>query len=238
MLPMSAKKLALVDSDASVTRALTIRDPELASCAKTALQNLGVDFTLRGLRRTGVFEARMRKTAKKVLKLRQLRKTGVSTVNITAAVINSASVYGASCLGASLSKVRRRRAMTHLATTDHTNGRSVTMDLALTFISPVFLDPAYALTLAPIYAIASALWDGWTPRQWSLRSWATSFNRYVDGNVSWMTVADPSFAAAAFCARIGWSSPSPGVLRTQEGVLLSLDEVCPKTVLKLGQYAV
>ena len=112
------------------------------------------------------------------------------------------------------------------------------MDLALTSMSPAVLDPAYALTLEPIYALACALWDGWAPRQWILRSWTASFNRYVDGSVSWMTVADPISAAAASCARIGWSSPRPGVLRTHEGVVLSLDNVCPKTVLKLGQYAV
>ena len=52
MLPVSAKKLALVGFDASVTKALAKLDPALASCAKTTTRNLGVDFTFRGIRRT------------------------------------------------------------------------------------------------------------------------------------------------------------------------------------------
>jgi hypothetical protein len=158
-LPVSVKKQARLDSDESTAQKLLRLVPSLAKARTTSTRNLGYDFSLKNNRRTAVFEARLCKVANKILKVKALRKIGVRTERFAVACISSATCYGAACLGASPSQIKKRRAISHTTTTIRCAGRSATFDIALTEGNAYVNDPGYRLTCDPIFYLASALWD-------------------------------------------------------------------------------
>ena len=125
--------------------------------------------------------------------------------------------------------------MAHSCIVRDARGRSATVDLHLTSAEPTSLDPAYRLSVDPIVALSAALWDVWIPRQWILRPWSTEFHAASEQKHVWKNVTNPISAAAASCCRIGWSSPSPGKLLTDEGYLVDLLIMCPKSVKALAE---
>ena len=150
-----------------------------------------------------------------IVKISQLLKVGVRTRRFAVACFGSSLKYGAGCLGASTAQMRRRRADMHSTVTRRTAGRSATLDMAITRGNHWTLDVGYFLSAAPIRDLAAALWESWVPRAWILRSWIPAFREAFLPTFHWNQVTDPIAAAAASCARIGWSADSPGVLRDQ-----------------------
>jgi hypothetical protein len=113
--------------------------------------------------------------ADKTIKIKALRKIGVHTNRFAVSCISSATCYGAACLGASPSQIRRRRAISHTTTTIRCAGRSATFDLGLTKGKASVNDPGYRLTCDTIVFLASALWDNWLSGAWILRVWIPAF---------------------------------------------------------------
>ena len=141
MLPVSEKKLVLVYSHDGVAAELCEFCPTLTKSRSCATRNLGIDFTLKGKRRTAVFEARLAKVATKFLKIRMMRRAGVDTPNYVISLINAGQVYGAECIGASPSQVKRRRRHAHRHIVKSSAGRSATLDFSLSRAKVSALDP-------------------------------------------------------------------------------------------------
>jgi len=154
----------------------------------------------------------------------------VRTDRFAVACLSSAFCYGAGCLGASPSQVKRRRAISHTTTTIKCAGRSATFDLALTKGNAYVNDPGYRLTCDPIFYLASALWDNWLPRAWILRTWIPAFRKAYSDSFSWNSVTEPMTAAAASSRRIGWVSPSPGTAISKSGDKISFMQMCPQSI--------
>ena len=236
-LPISVKKQVLLTSDESAAQDIADVEPALADSRRRTARNLGVDYTLGKRRYTLVFAARVHKTSKKFLKIKAMRSVGIDTSHFVVSLVNSSHTYGNDCIGASPSQVRLCRAAAHRGVTRSPSGRSATLDLALSRAQPTALDPTYRLNSGPIFALTSALWDKWVPRQWILRTWNDAFLCANSKGFSWNSVTDGLLAAAATCKRIAWTSVTPGSFITNEGVAIDCDAVCPRSVRLLADRA-
>ena len=87
-----------------------------------------------------------------------------------------AGVWGAGVSGMPWCHIARLRKAVHNSMFKHTAGRSATVDLALLSktAGAASLDPAVKATADPIYMLHSALWEGWVPRAWLLRTLCTA----------------------------------------------------------------
>jgi len=161
---------------------------------------------------------------------------GVRKKTPVAMIINPVVSYGSGRLGVSPAQVKTRRALAHACTVPKPRGRSATIDMGLQKCEARILDPAFALMSNPIHLLSCAIWDSWLPRSWIYRTWSSAFAFPETG--SWRAVVDPLTAAAMSCARLGWSSVKPGTLRSHDGQIVCLTELCPKTVQVLAKRAV
>ena len=94
-LSISVKKQALLDTceEAAVKVSLS---PDIKDARNRSTRILG-------RRSTKVFDDRFKSLFTKFSKINSLRKSGVTTRRFVVACLNSASCFGASCLGAALS---------------------------------------------------------------------------------------------------------------------------------------
>ena len=115
-LPLADSKVAFLSSDKEAGDELCAIAPCLHGRRKQVARNLGIDFTLGKVRRTAVFDARLKKVAKRFLKLRRMRNAGAPMPTYVVSCINSAQTYGGECLGAAPSQiaVRKRNAQRHI----------------------------------------------------------------------------------------------------------------------------
>ena len=78
-LPVAMPKLVTIATDAATAEAVTSRVPSLAGTVASVVRNLGVDFTMKNVRRTPTFAARFRKATAKAGRLARAKKRGVRT---------------------------------------------------------------------------------------------------------------------------------------------------------------
>ena len=232
-LPRDNGKLMTLTTSNAVDVALKAAAPELRSAVVTSSRNLGIDFTLRRRRVTRVFEARLGKVKRNLIKLRQVLKAsswkrGTRFIHPT---ILAGSSWGAACLGVSRTQLETRRGLAHAAVARHPSGRSTTIDLALAAPKHWTLDPAYELIAAPVRALAAAIWEKWVPMAWVLPRWRQRFTRATEKLESWSSVTDPITAAFKSAARVGWTcGPAPGMMVDSEGAIIDFTMACPRTI--------
>ena len=176
---------------------------------------------------------RLRAVRPKIVKLKRLRRVGVRTHRLAAATVNAAVVYGAECVGASSTLIRRAATLAHTSVMEKIRGRSATFDLLLAKGASRVLHPGLRLAIGRIMSLAAALWDNWLPREYILRSWNVAFQLASSASFSWNLVTDPIAAAAASLRRIGWDSPAAGKLETRSKVSVDLLRMCPRSVARL-----
>ena len=92
-----------------------------------------------------------------------------------AALFSAVADYGDDILGVSPSAMKVRRATAHAAIDASPIGSSATMYLALQKVPWHTLDHHFSGRLAPIIAMAKAVWCNWVSLLFILRPWAESF---------------------------------------------------------------
>eukprot|EP00973_Karenia_brevis_P046465 6443673-Karenia_brevis.AAC.1 len=105
--------------------------------------------------------------------------------------------------------------MAHGALSQHTRGRSATMDLALSGRQWSQVDPAIPSTATCIYMLCCALWENWVSRAWIFKRILAAEAELSSATRPWSKVNGPISAAVASCHRIGWHfQATPSKIRT------------------------
>ena len=238
MLPVAAKKLAAL-TNRSWSSLEANRLPKSLKKAKTATtRNLGVDFTLGRARRTGVFDARSRNFKGKLKRVIKRRLKGGNTRQAVTNLVNATTCWGCEVIGCSPTQLSSRRRAAHSALVGQTAGRSATFDFALDLnVKWRTIDPAFRLCVAPIHALAQAVWDTWLLKGWIYGLWRSSLEKLAgrwDSSHIWSTVNHPVTAALLSAHRIGWTSPQPGIFMTAKGIDIDVCTMSPATVRTLA----
>ena len=101
------------------------------------------------------------------------------------------------------------------------------------------LDPVFDLSLRPLQAWATAIWEG---RPWILRRMAVAFSAALkqmsDGVELEKLAPGPARVTLAALTRVGWVAEDYRTWVTDRGTRLALWTTCPRSVHVLGRLAV
>lgn len=138
--------------------------------------------------------------------------------------------YGVEVMGAPPSVLNRMRVAARACLTDHTAGKSLTLDLAL---RDGVVDPAFYAVRAPLVQWARAVWLQSVPSGWLHRTWNAAERSANSVGDAWSVVRGPAGAVAATLKRLGWQARSAVHWETPHG-LIDLDVHSPATVALLA----
>ena len=147
-----------------------------------------------------------------------------------------AATFGISSLGAADSVLQGlRRGVARLAFSD---SKLRSAGLAFLLHGPRRLDPALEVHRAPIMAWAKTVWEGamTLADMNSAVDWAAA--RANHSRRPWLTVVSPAGALVLTLRRIGWAVLSAVEWLDDRRRLVRLNEVCPRSLLKLVDAAV
>ena len=139
--------------------------------------------------------------------------------------IQPAALYGASVAVPKLGVVRSMR-RTAARTIGEVQGRSVTARLTIHRC-----DPAVEAIKRPAMAWVNAIWDSQVPVSVMQRAWMQAHIIVARSLRPSMSAGGVAGSLAAI-QRIGWTSPSYDSVRTEEGAVLNLSVIAPKTVFR------
>ena len=240
LLPISQDKLAIVTSDHKVAEIISKKDKCFKKSFKSTTRNLGVDFA--GGKRYTKSNVRMKRVAITKFRSKRLRRVlaaGVRTAQVVRAGLHSAALYGAGVNGIDPIYVSQLKTIFHKAVTMKYQARSATADLHFESDSSSPLDPEYEAHACPIVWWCASLWNQLLPRQILLRSFSTAIaNGKKPEAIKWKFCNGPASATVYSINKIGWECISPVKWQMQDGHIINIDEVCPRTVKALVCSAV
>ena len=96
-------------------------------------------------------------------------------------------------------------------------------------------DPGLDMALEPIFAWARSVWDRAVKPEFLRDAWRLAINLVKAGGANDKAVVGPASAAVAAAEQIGWGVPSWHSFSRADGMILELDDVCPKQLLKFAR---
>ena len=134
----------------------------------------------------------------RIKRLLGLRRGRAAAAKVAFTGLMPSIMYGVNCTGMTDSELKHTRALVVKAIEPRPQGKSTTG--CLMFGGPREIDPMFGATLAPVCALARALWEGWLPSA-VLRNTFDGFAKHVR---SWRDVRGPISAAALSLRRVGY----------------------------------
>ena len=200
------------------------------------VRNLGVD-TSYTQPTSATQRSRQAAAAARAGRFAFLRRHGGRVAGVARGGPRAAMVFGAAVQGATDEMLRRIRSTTGSCAFGPLGGASLTMRFMLSETRR--LDPVFDLTLRPLLAWAVGIWSGAPDMK---RRMAVAFQQAVDfvvaGGCLDKRAPGPTTAVLTSLARVGWRAEKFKVWVTDRGQVINLEQVCPKSMLKLGEIAV
>ena len=210
-----------------------IRKTRCNKAVQRSVRNIGVDLSLVA-RATKVQQGRLKKASYRAARYARVGKAGVPSAkmaHIAKACISSVGLYGAGVTGLSDTAIDQVRAAVHKAVVPKPHGRSVTADLELCGKN---IDPAYDAAIMPLTFWACALWLGWMPKVFMIRTFMQAVTTIGRAKNPWQLANGPASVVVACLLRIGWKPTAPFRWETRNGSMVDLEVVCAADLARLA----
>ena len=232
---VSEEKSVVIGSSREVVAKIVEGTGRKCSSA-TATRNLGVDFSyVQAAAKTQ--SNRIEQAKARVGRFAFLRSFGGQVAAVVRAGPLSSMVFGGGVQGASAAALARMRTTVGACAFGPLGGSSLTLRFLTARTRE--LDPAFAMTLAPLKMWAMAVWTGSAEL---LRKMAIAFSatqaKVEQGASLEHQAAGPTVAVMIALRRLGWRAENLHTWVSDRGVRLPLRTICPRSMLIHGRLAV
>jgi hypothetical protein len=114
--------------------------------------------------------------------------------------------------------------------TDHTSGKSLTLDLA---VRDGHTDPAYELNKAPLVQWARGAWRQSVPLGWMYRAFSAAQRAAGATRHAWTAVIGPAGATLATLEKLGWTARNATQWQNPQGEI----DLCKDSPALVGRLA-
>ena len=232
---VSEEKSIIIGSSEEVVTKLTEQTGSRWACAD-ATRNLGVDVSYTGPS-CATQRGRTDAARAQVGRFAFLRGFVGQVAAVVRGGIRASMVCGSGVQGATEAALARTRSTVGACAFGPLGGASLTLRFMTAGVRE--LDPAFDLTLLPLKAWATAIWDG---KPDAIRKMAIAFNEGLKQEREGVRLESrppgPTVAVLVALRRLGWHAEDYQSWVTDRGTRLQLRVVCPRSVWILGRLAV
>jgi ribonuclease HI len=217
-----AAKTVGVASLASLSKVLAPKLKALGVSVQKRVKLLGVDYAAGKKVVRAVQALRLRTVCGRLPKYKRLGKLAARHLVRTGAA--PAMRYGVTVVGATNSALKTARRFS-CAAAGEMRGRSSFARLQL-----ASYDVGALMAIDPVIEWSRAVWDGLVPREDLRLAWRRAVVEVGTAPNPFLAVRGPAGAMVASALRLGWRSTSPFDFQAADGVIISLDKMCPAVV--------